>query len=115
MKINIVNKHTHNPTEFDIYIGRGTPIGNPFTHLKNIPNTTKCETREEAVLNYKKWIYQKIRGEDAEILAFLKKIIAKLKINGQVNLVCYCSPKKCHGEIIKKIIEYNLNFEQKKK
>ena len=28
--------------------------------------------------------------------------------NGDINLVCYCSPKSCHGDTIKTIIEQKL-------
>jgi len=27
---------------------------------------------------------------------------------GDVNLVCFCKPKACHGDIIKKLIEEKL-------
>lgn len=34
--------------------------------------------------------------------------IYKLAISGEVYLSCYCFPKKCHGDVIKEIIENKI-------
>jgi hypothetical protein len=31
--ITVVNKYKHTPTENDVYIGRGSALGNPFTSI----------------------------------------------------------------------------------
>ena len=48
--VNIVNKHTHTPTDRDVYIGRGSPVGNLYTHLTGRTSAKyQVKTREEAV------------------------------------------------------------------
>ena len=104
----IVNKHKHFPTTNDIYIGRGSPLGNPYTHIKE---GTKAEfivnDRDEAIKNYEIWINNKILNKDPSVCDALNKIYLIAK-NGDVNLCCFCKPKSCHGDIIKKIIESKL-------
>jgi len=105
----VVNKHKHFPTNNDIYIGRGSPLGNPYTHLnENTKAEFIVENREEAINNYEVWINDKILNKDVEICNMLNKIYLMAK-KDDVNLVCYCVPKNdCHGFIIKKIIESKL-------
>ena len=31
--ITVKNKYTSKPEKNDVYIGRGSPLGNPFTHM----------------------------------------------------------------------------------
>ena len=68
--------------EYDVYIGRPGPFGNPF---KIGPDGT----REEVVEKYAEWVLTQ-----PELLA---KIRSELK--GKV-LGCWCAPKLCHGDII---------------
>ncbi len=108
MTINIVNKHYHKPTENDIYVGRPTCLGNPYSHLdKNTLAKFKCETREDAIEEYATWLCQKIMTRDLKVISFLRDIKAKSE-NGDVNLVCWCSPNSCHGSVIKVWIESKL-------
>jgi hypothetical protein len=104
----VVNKHKHFPTANDIYIGRGSPLGNPYTHIKE---GTKAEfivsDRDEAIKNYETYINDKILNKDPNICNILNKIWLMAK-NDDVNLSCFCKPKSCHGDIIKKIIEGKL-------
>jgi len=106
--ITVVNKHRHVPTENDEYIGRGSCLGNPYTSLM-IKTKAKyvCESREESIKKCDFYLREKIRLKDPEICAALNKIYLKAK-KGDVNLVCFCAPKSCHGDIIKKIIEEKL-------
>lgn len=111
MAIRVLNKHKSKPEPIDIYIGRGSPLGNPFTHveLSETKAQYKCNTREEAISSYEDYINQKIRDRDVNICKELNRIFSAA-IKGDVNLVCFCKPKSCHGDIIKKIIEEKLNF-----
>ena len=77
---NIRSNHT-----FDVYIGRGSPFGNPYAIGPN-------RTREQAIEQYRELF-------DARILdpKFRVKIMS---LQGK-RLVCYCKPAACHGDIIK--------------
>lgn len=87
----VVNCRT---TDFDIYIGRGSPYGNPFTHIKyGTTATYVVDTREEAIAEYEKWLLAQ-----PELVAKVKK---ELK---NKTLGCYCSiPALCHGDVLLRI------------
>lgn len=115
MSIYVKNKHKSKPDKNDIYIGRGSVLGNPFTHLE-LEDTLaqyKCSNREEAISSYEKYIKNKIEKRDLKICDELNRIYIAAK-KGDVNLVCYCKPKSCHGDIIKRIIEEKLNLDSLK-
>lgn len=87
--------------KYDVYIGRGSIFGNPYTHLplQNTQAQAQVKSREEAIEKYKEYFYKKIE-EDPE---FLDDI---LRLKDMV-LGCYCRPIKgfkgkllCHGQII---------------
>jgi hypothetical protein len=81
---------------YDIYIGRPSKWGNPFTHLDNSTQAKyKVDTRSEAVDSYKEWI---TNGEGKHLLRDLPELSGK-------TLGCWCKPKKCHGDILKELIE----------
>lgn len=85
-------KHIHEPVESnDVYIGRGSKWGNPFVIGK--------DGDRNLVIN--KYIEYFDNNDE------LKKDIEELK---DKNLVCYCSPKACHGDYLLKIVEkYKYN------
>lgn len=66
---------------FDVYVGRPTMWGNPFTIGKD-------GTREEVIAKYETWL----RGRPD-----LMRALAQLK--GKV-LACWCAPKPCHGDVL---------------
>ena len=41
---------------YDVYIGRGSKWGNPFSHLRNSKAKFFVSTREESVEEYEKWV-----------------------------------------------------------
>lgn len=86
--------------DYDIYIGRPSKWGNPFTHLnKTTKAKFKVKTREEAIKKYEEWILNQ-----PELLKDLHELKGK-------TLGCWCKPKSCHGDILVELIEnkYNIN------
>lgn len=77
---------------YDVYIGRPSPWGNPFSHQPNTKAEVKTETREEAIACYEEWLRQNPE--------MIEK--AKRELKGKV-LGCWCSPKACHGDVLAKI------------
>lgn len=75
---------------YDVFIGRGSKWGNPFTHIKD--KTTLADvivdTREEAIECYRKYL----EGNQV-LLDSLDELEGK-------TLGCYCKPKSCHGDIL---------------
>lgn len=86
----VVNKATHTPTEDDVYIGRPSIFGNPFT--------VEEFGRGEAIRLYEHWFNDKIKTDPK----FRKEVLG---LYGK-NLVCHCAPDLCHGEIIAEWLEY---------
>jgi hypothetical protein len=93
-----------------VYVGRGSYLGNPYTHIVNrrTKATHVVKSRQEAIDKYKLYLDEKIADKDARICDELNQIYLKAK-NGNVALVCYCSPKTCHADYIKQIIENKLS------
>ena len=108
--IKVVNKYQHEVTEKDIYIGRGSPLGNPFVGSKDVEKTkgeVQCESRDEAILQFDKYLNDMVEMKDEQICNELNRIWTMAK-KGDVVLVCYCKPKNCHGDMIRNLIEGEL-------
>lgn len=91
----VVNKYK---SEYDVYIGRGSVWGNPYTHIKD--RNTKAEfiveTREESIEKYREFIYNKISTGEIS-MDDLRSLVGK-------RLGCFCKPKSCHGDILVEIV-----------
>jgi hypothetical protein len=90
-KTKVVNKHHKVP--YDIYIGRGSKWGNPFSHMDGTKAKYKVETRGEAIEKYREWIMQQ-----PELLNSLHELKGK-------TLCCFCKPKPCHGDILAELAD----------
>lgn len=104
--INVVNKYKHIPTKYDFYIGRGSLLGNPFTS-KDLSKTKaefQADSVEDSIEKYENFLNKKII-DDIDFKNVINDLKKLHKMNIEINLVCFCSPKPCHGDIIKKIIE----------
>ncbi|NEQ13056.1 MAG: DUF4326 domain-containing protein [Moorea sp. SIO3E2] len=108
-KIKILNKRTlsYLPKildDADVYIGRPSVLGNPYK--------VKASSRDEVIQLYRKWLWGRIQANDAAVIAELKRIKKLVLSDKQVNLVCWCTPKPCHGEIVKKCIEWAIEVDK---
>jgi hypothetical protein len=73
--------------------------------MDNTKALYKVATREEAVEKYREW-FHKERVNNMHMYAQLSMIFHSMILERKdVNLVCYCAPKSCHGEIIKEYLE----------
>lgn len=74
---------------FDVYIGRPSKWGNPFTHLTSGTQAQfQVATREEAVARYREWILTQ-----PHLMAALHELKGK-------TLACWCAPQACHGDVL---------------
>jgi len=83
----VINRH-HYPDglpEGAIYIGRGTPLGNPYS---------VDEHGIGAFPLYKRHLWRKIRQNDPSIMKALREI------GPDSMLVCSCAPRLCHGDVV---------------
>jgi hypothetical protein len=73
-----------------VFIGRPSKWGNPFRI------TPEC-SRKMAIEKFREMVYNNEK--------FLEEIRTELR--GK-NLVCYCSPKPCHGDVLLEVANNNL-------
>jgi hypothetical protein len=79
--------------KYDIYIGRPSEWGNPFSHRNGTLAAYKVDTREEAVAAYRKWLLAK-----PELLKRLPELKGKV-------LACWCKPLACHGDVLAELAD----------
>lgn len=84
----VVNKRTHKPTTRDLYIGRPSILGNPFVIGKD-------GTREDVINKYEDYARERIKTDNMFKQAIINSV-------GRA-LVCWCSPERCHGDVIEMI------------
>jgi hypothetical protein len=84
----VVNKYK---SPYDVYIGRGSPFGNPFvigTH----------GDRAEVIRKYKAWFTKQLSDHN-----FYQQV---QQLRGKT-LGCFCKPLPCHGDVIVEYLEQN--------
>ena len=89
----------HHKVKYDVYIGRSKDSnglglwGNPYSHMAGTLAQFKTATREEAIEKYETYIRSR-----PDLLSRLGELEDRV-------LGCFCSPKRCHGEVLIKLIE----------
>lgn len=97
----IVNKHHGKSGE---YIGRGSPLGNPFVIGKD-------GSREQVIAKYRVWLNEQILRKNPVVLDELNRLGNKAIDEKGLALQCFCYPKPCHGEVIKeKLVKAMYNY-----
>ena len=94
----VKNKKTYKQRDCDIYVGRPSKFGNPYSHKSGTLAQFKTETREEAISNFESYFRDKLEKEQE-----LKEEIKNWP--EYANLICWCYPLSCHAEILLKIRE----------
>lgn len=76
---------------YDVYVGRGSPYGNPYTHrpLEDTLARFQVASREEAVDAFETMLLG-----DAELMALVQR-----ELRGKV-LGCHCVPLLCHATVL---------------
>lgn len=82
MFIGNIKDNTHG-----IYIGRGTPLGNPY-------EIGKDGDRDAVIGQYRDYLLKELALANPVLITALKQL------SEDSILRCHCSPAKCHGEVI---------------
>lgn len=82
-----------------IQITRPHILGNPYF----LSDESK---REECIEQFKQHLWRHLRNPESPITKILVKYA---DCANDICLVCYCKPKKCHGDVIKAAIEWIRN------
>ena len=78
--------------QFDVFIGRGSKWGNPFSWRPSQFNIIPCASREEAIEKYRDYIL-----DSPDLVAALPELRDKV-------LGCYCAPLACHGNVLAELV-----------
>ena len=80
-----------------IYVGRPSPLGNPFP--------LRCEVERASVIrDYEDWLAEQLLDPSSAASIEMHRLAA-LARKQDLCLVCFCAPKACHADIIKRTIE----------
>lgn len=82
----VVNKERNN--DFDAYVGRGTPWGNPF----HVGKQEGQFDRDVAIEKYKEHFEKNILGDES-----MRRGLLGLR---GMRIACHCKPLACHGDVI---------------
>ncbi len=77
---------------YDVFVGRPTIYGNPFSHKDGTRARFKVASREEAISRYEEWL----RSQPGLVR------LVRQELRGKV-LGCWCSPLPCHAEVLARI------------
>ena len=74
--------------EFDVYIGRGSRWGNPYSHKEGTLAEHVVGSRTEAIQKFEEYLLS-----NQDLMSSLEELKGK-------TLGCWCKPKSCHGDIL---------------
>ena len=97
----VVNKYKE-PNH--IYCGRGSALGNPYVAHSESDRDDVCD-------KYETYFYEQLKNKNKVFIEQLILIYEQSKIS-DVNLGCFCNPKRCHCDTIKRFLDL-LNFMDK--
>lgn len=97
--IYVVNKSNADVSGHNcIYVGRPSIFGNPFPLMREID-------REMVLKKYEIWFKKNLLKR--KFKKALKNLEETAK-NGDLYLVCWCHPKRCHADIIKRYLDNKI-------
>ena len=96
---NVRNEERYGPNVF--YCGRGSALGNPYTHLKGRDTKAKyvVRDRDEAISRYDSY-FDVMYGSNIEFTKAVEEIYEQYRNGEDVYLGCYCKPQPCHCDVI---------------
>lgn len=77
----VLNKHHARMPACAVYIGRGSKWGNPF-------RISRDGDRAAVIAKYERWL-----ADQHHLLRALDEL-------GGRDLVCFCAPRACHGDLL---------------
>lgn len=95
MNVVVINIKNYEDNDY-IYCGRPSKWGNPYSSKESNIAQERVGSKDEAIKKYKQHILDNIHLVDELIIELKEKNLSKLG--------CWCSPKKCHSEILVELI-----------
>ena len=88
-------KNDPNNIVIEEFIGRPSVLGNRYPMLDESDRDRVCDLYEE-------WLEEQMQAGEERVVAKINQIAGWLKAGHDVHLICFCKPKRCHGESIVK-------------
>lgn len=79
--------------DYDVFIGRPSIWGNPYSHKEGTSAKWVVGSRKEAIEKYREYIQTQ-----PKLLNQVHKLRGK-------TLGCFCKPSMCHGDVLVELIE----------
>lgn len=98
--ISIVNLRNRKPKQpWQVKVDRSSPLGNIF-YMKDESH------RDEVCDKYQEWFNNTVL-QSGQVSSYneLVRLYSLYKEHGKLELFCWCAPKRCHAETIKKFLE----------
>jgi hypothetical protein len=104
--IEICNLRKEKPSQpYDVRVDRQSILGNPFYMKDESSRDTVCNKYQ---MYFDKQIKDSKTAFSKVFQVELQRLMSIYRDNGVLRLFCWCSPKRCHAETIKKyILEVN--------
>lgn len=78
---------------YQVYVGRPSEWGNPYSHLDGTLAEFRVETREQAVACYREWLLAQ-----PELVARVRQELAGKRLG------CWCGPRQaCHAKVLARL------------
>jgi hypothetical protein len=104
--IAVTNKSQPQPIGYSIiYIGRGSVFGNPFV-MQNQTIRERERVCDQYLIHLKAQWKLAQQGNENELAMGIVELAKRVKQGERIALQCFCAPKQCHGDTLKKTIEW---------
>ena len=107
--IYIYNRRAETHNKNDFYIGRGSILGNPYSHIKDRKTKAiyEAKDRDDAIDKYSHY-FDLMYGSNKAFTQAIDEIYEVYRRGDDVFLGCFCKPLRCHGDVIKEKLEKRL-------
>ena len=91
-----------------IYIGRANPAHSlAASPLANPYHLTADADRGVVIAEYRQWLWRELRRSvNTPAATELRRLHQVWRSTGALYLACWCAPLACHGDVVKRAIEW---------
>src|SRR5690349_4005820 len=86
----VVNRFTYSGPHDNTFvdIGRGTPLGNQWSHRNGTAALYKVETREESLSRFNDWLAEQIAEAKGPVFNFIQELKERIANGEKIKLAC---------------------------
>lgn len=106
-RIRVVNKRRWKGE--GVYVGRPSPLGNPFSHLADTIARFRVATREESIARFEDHLRGELGDLTSETTIAYLDLLRRYRAGEELVLICWCKPAACHGDVIARFLEQDID------